>query len=1065
MHGYRNYEPFKLNDDFLSKYSSTTPPWGYGDLSWVTYKRTYARKLKKSYLFPDRPEETDEREQWWQTCQRVIEGVKTIQKIHCGQRGLPWEPEKARRHARDMYDRLFNFKWTPPGRGLWQMGTDFIFERTGAPLQNCGFYSTKDIDDDFAEPFCWAFEMSMLGVGVGFDTRGAGKVHIQEPEIGGDVHVIEDSREGWRDALRRLLNAFVGETNLPSGWDYSEIRPKGAPIKSFGGVASGPDPLEEMIETLEDLYRDHIGQPIDSEVIVDTMNIAGKCVVSGGVRRCMPEGTRVMTDRGFVPIEDVDISDKVMTKEGLKLVVDKVDQGEQDIVRINHQDGYLECTPDHRVAVLQEADGTHTWKEAENLSPGDRLAFFRHTSPGKNTSLPEWSYDKPKKSTTSFDIEIPDLDEQMAWFLGAFAADGYVRVSRNETKGEISLACNDDDQENIIRSKEALSRFGVNVSVKDYKHDGATRVNVNSNQLGLYFQEHVKKPNEEIRVPKYIREATPEIRRAYVAGVMDCDGCLTNRPMKVVDTIWEEFARDIQSLLYSLGIESRLHSYGNPDSRKESWSELYGVSLISMKSQNRVLSEFPLAKTIEKNPSKAQNSNGFPADMVQKLGGYSGNWSPSCSQMNTDCYERIHGETDVVPVEVEGVEEAGSDKTYDISVEGEHCFLAEGVLVHNTAQVALGEPSNEQYLDLKQDSEKVQEYRWASNNSVFAEVGMDYSDVAKRTAENGEPGYFWMKNAQKYGRMKDSADYQEDGIGLNPCCEMILQSGECCTLVESYPAHHDDIGDLLETLKAAYQYGKTVTLVNTHYEKTNQVMQKNRRIGCSMTGIVQAINKHGYRNFIQMCDEGYEYIQHLDKQYSDWLGVPRSVRTTTVKPSGTVSTLSGSTPGVHWGHAPYYIRRIRVQDTSDLVDRCRKAGYPVENDTYADNTYVIEFPVKAENMERGKAEVSLREKVALAARMQAEWSDNGVSCTAEFDPETEADEIPRLLEEYEDKLKAISFLPSEDHGYNQMPYEEISKEEYERRISEIDPISGKVDVDHDREDKFCSGEACKVDPD
>ena len=667
MHGYKNYDPFKLNDDFLSSYASTTPPWGYGDLSWVTYKRTYARKLEKSYLFPDRPEETDEREQWWQTCQRVIEGVKTIQKIHCGQRGLPWESKKARRHARDMYDRLFNFKWTPPGRGLWQMGTDFIFERTGAPLQNCGFYSTKDIDDDFAEPFCWAFEMSMLGVGVGFDTRGAGKVHIQEPEIGGDVHVIEDSREGWRDALRRLLNAFVGKANLPSEWDYSEMRPKGAPIKSFGGVASGPDPLEEMIETLEDMYRERIGQPIDSEVIVDTMNIAGKCVVSGGVRR--------------------------------------------------------------------------------------------------------------------------------------------------------------------------------------------------------------------------------------------------------------------------------------------------------------------------------------------------------------------------------------------------------------TAQVALGEPDNEQYLDLKQDPEKVQEYRWASNNSVFAEVGMDYSDVAERTSKNGEPGYFWMGNAQKYGRMKDPADYQEDGIGLNPCCEMILQSGECCTLVESYPAHHDDIGDLLETLKAAYQYGKTVTLVNTHYEKTNQVMQKNRRIGCSMTGIVQAINKHGYRNFIQMCDEGYEYIQHLDKQYSDWLGVPRSVRTTTVKPSGTVSTLSGSTPGVHWGHAPYYIRRIRVQDTSDLIERCRKAGYSVEKDTYADNTYVIEFPVKAENMERGKAEVSLREKVALAARMQAEWSDNGVSCTAEFDPETEADEIPRLLEEYEDKLKAISFLPSEDHGYEQIPYEEISKEEYERRISEIDPISGTIEVEHDREDKFCSGEACKVDPD
>lgn len=666
MHGYREHEPFKLDDAFVSDYKPKTPPWGYGDLSWVTYKRTYARKRKPTFLFPDRDGEG--REDWWETCRRVVEGVKTIQKLHCEKRNLPWSDDKARRHARDMYDRLFHFKWTPPGRGLWMMGTDFIFERTAAPLNNCGFASTKDVDEDYADPFCWAFEMSMLGVGVGFDTRGKGKVVIESPDRSQDVHGIHDSREGWRDALGRLLNAFVGDASLPAEWDYSDIRPKGAPIESFGGVASGPDPLEKMLNTLEELYMEYVGQPVDSRLIVDTMNIAGRCVVSGGVRR--------------------------------------------------------------------------------------------------------------------------------------------------------------------------------------------------------------------------------------------------------------------------------------------------------------------------------------------------------------------------------------------------------------TAQLSLGSREDQQFLDLKEDPEKVESYRWASNNSIFAEVGMDYSDVAERTGNNGEPGYMWLENARKYGRMKDSPNWDDDeALGANPCVEQTLEDRELCTLVETYPAHHEDTGEYLQTLKSAYQYAKTVTLMTTNHEKTNAVMQQNRRIGCSMTGIVQAINKHGYRNFVGMCNEGYEYIQHLDKTYADWLGVPQSIKTTSVKPSGTVSTLAGSTPGVHWGHSPYYIRRVRIQDTSELLDECREAGYSIEKDTYADDTYVVSFPVQANNLERGKSEVSLREKLDLAARMQREWADNQVSCTAGFDPNTEAEDIPRLLEQYEDRLKAVSFLPMEDHTYEQIPYEEISQEKYAEMKESIDSISGDVEVEHDREDKFCSGEACKVDPD
>src|SRR5690606_7763510 len=142
---------------------------------------------------------------------RDIEGMFTIQKVHCKKLGLPWKEAKAQRTAQDAYERLFSYKWSPPGRGLWMMGTDFVYRHGGAALNNCGFVSTQHIDIDIAQPFCWLFEMSMLGVGVGFDTRGADKVTIKQAAKGDEIFVVDDSRQGWVEALRVLLKAYTGE--------------------------------------------------------------------------------------------------------------------------------------------------------------------------------------------------------------------------------------------------------------------------------------------------------------------------------------------------------------------------------------------------------------------------------------------------------------------------------------------------------------------------------------------------------------------------------------------------------------------------------------------------------------------------------------------------------------------------------------------------------------------------------------------------------------------------------------------------------------------------------------
>lgn len=643
------YPPFVLDREFLSSYENRPVQWGFGDLSWVTYQRTYSR----------------DGEQWWQTCRRVIEGAFTVQQVHCRERGLPFNPAKAQNLAQRAYDRMWSFKWTPPGRGLWIMGTRYMYERGGAALNNCGFVSTRDLADDYAAPFVWMLHMSMLGVGVGFDTRGAGAVSIARSSKSNDVHVIDDSREGWAGAVRRLLNAFVGATALPKRWDYSRIRPQGSPLKSFGGMASGPEPLREMLERLESLYERYIDRPVDSTLIVDTMNVIGRCVVAGGIRR--------------------------------------------------------------------------------------------------------------------------------------------------------------------------------------------------------------------------------------------------------------------------------------------------------------------------------------------------------------------------------------------------------------SAQIAFGDPGDTAFLDLKEDKQKVSEYRWASNNSVMAEVGMDYEPPARRTVVNGEPGYLWLANARAYGRMTDLPDWADARAeGSNPCVEQTLWDRELCCLVETYPARHETYEDFEETLRVAFLYAKAVTLVPTHDDRTNVVMQRNRRIGCSMTGIVQAINKFGYRQFLNWCDRAYACVRRFDERYSDWLVVPRSIKTTSVKPSGTVSLLAGATPGVHWDHAPYYIRRMRLAESHPLVDMCRKAGYPVEPSVTSENAQIVSFPVHVPGLARRKRDVSVWEKVDLAAQLQRFWSDNQVSCTAEFDPHREVTDIPRILAAYEDRLKAIVFLPAAKHGYEQPPYEEISEDRYRKLRAVLRPLTGAVPHEPRLEAQFCEGGPCEL---
>jgi len=267
---------FKLSENFVSKYKRKKAPFGFNGLGELVYQRTYSR-LK-----------TDgKNEQWWETVQRVVEGTFNMQKRHIDAHSLGWNAWKAQHSAQEMYDRIFNMKFLPPGRGLWAMGTAITEEKKlFAALNNCAFVSTESMSSEFSKPFCFLMDASMLGVGVGFDTKGANSLMIKGPNTSRKVeHItIPDTREGWVESLRALLDSYsLGTAKVE--FDYSEIRAEGVPIKGFGGESSGPKPLIELHEKCVSILDNEVGQPISITSIVDIMNLIGKCVVAGNVRR------------------------------------------------------------------------------------------------------------------------------------------------------------------------------------------------------------------------------------------------------------------------------------------------------------------------------------------------------------------------------------------------------------------------------------------------------------------------------------------------------------------------------------------------------------------------------------------------------------------------------------------------------------------------------------------------------------------------------------------------------------------------------------------------------------
>lgn len=283
-----------------------------------------------------------------------------------------------------------------------------------------------------------------------------------------------------------------------------------------------------------------------------------------------------------------------------------------------------------------------------------------------------------------------------------------------------------------------------------------------------------------------------------------------------------------------------------------------------------------------------------------------------------------------------------------------------------------------------------------------------------------------------------------------------------CNLAELYLNNIESEKELIECAKLLYKTQKAVWNLPALYEKTTKVVSKNRRIGLGVTGICQSIDK------VEWLDNCYTELRKFDKEWSAKMNYPESIKLTTVKPSGTLSLLAGSTPGVHPAYSQYYIRRIRISSSDALVNICRDLGYNIEfalnfDGTSNHDTVVVSFPCESGANTILAKKMTAIDQLELVKKLQTIWSDNSVSVTVYYKKE-ELDEIKNWLKNnYENSVKTISFLLHSEHGFKQAPYEEIDAETYNKATSKVKPISNMISVSNDMLDlDECAGGACPI---
>ena len=410
------------------------------------------------------------------------------------------------------------------------------------------------------------------------------------------------------------------------------------------------------------------------------------------------------------------------------------------------------------------------------------------------------------------------------------------------------------------------------------------------------------------------------------------------------------------------------------------------------------------------------------------------------------------------------------------------CFIGQIVVVggvRRSAMISLSNLSDDRMRHAKSGQWwETAGHRALANNSVSYTEKPDMETFMREwlalvESKSGERGIFnreaSKKQAAKFGRRDPNYEF-----GTNPCSEIILRPYQFCNLTECVVRATDTIEDLERKVKLATILG-TIQSTMIKFPYLRKVWQNNtaeeRLLGVSMTGIMDnplMTNKN--RGLEKTLEHLRSIAVATNAEWAELLGIPASASISCVKPSGTVSQLVDSASGIHARHSPYYIRTVRGDSKDPLTQFMIDQGIPNEPCVMKpDSTVVFSFPVKSPEQAVTRNDMTAVEQLELWLTYQRHWCEHKPSVTISV-RDSDWMSVGAFVYEHFDEMSGVSFLPHSDHTYQQAPYQDCTKEEYEEMLALMpDSIDWEELNDYESEDNTvsmqtmaCSGDSCEI---
>lgn len=1017
-----------LSEDFLAKYRNQTPK-SAGVLFYPIYLRTYSRWL----------EGKQRRERWDETVERVVEYSFRLyegpNKDHQGE-------------AESLYDSIFNLKVLPAGRTLWIGGTPAA-ERCGEVNFNCSF---RVIDG--LEAFTDLFHLLLCGCGVGFrvleadvaqlpsfkqakltiepyssEPVGYRSEHTKWVEDFGTKHIhVGDSREGWVKALAEFLySSVVGHEVY---MNFNSVRPAGERIKGFGGHAPGPEGLMEMFRNVNRTINASGGRlsPVDC---MDICNYIGKNVIVGGTRRSSQIALGSPRDQSFID-----------AKKGLWETKTNLQRTMSNNSVVFEEDPTFE-------QVQSIFEGIKN-----NGEPGfSNLKAMRKTRPnceGANPCLPADTW----VNTAEGPRMIKDLLQST-----------FMAKVHSEYRSATPFWSTGIKDVYSLKTKEGYS------------------VKLTNNHQVL-TEEGWKEAKDLLRGDKIVLgnssafkdswEGAGNFEEGWMLGSMVGDGTY-NSTTQASMRFWGETREVMAEMAYSF-MDNNLAFRADTcvtESKANKYLQVGCTGLASLAAEfglvrgNKVF----ISEQIEK--ASSEFYRGFLSGIFDADGSVQGNTAKGrsirLSQSNPKFLEgvqrmllRLGIKSTVYTGRTEAAfrpmpDGQGGLKDYFCQAMNELVVSRSSMRLFHE-RVGFKEPKKAERLASYFTSQKRGTYqdKFVASFESLDLVGQE--EVYDCTVE-------------------DLHRFEANGLIVHNCHEINLDNRGFCNLctVNLTAFVVDGVFNLygaLDAITHATRMGLRMTNVTVSLPKWDVIQKRDRLLGVSLTGIVDAFDSLGVDS---TSPEALTILALLEKEankvareYAFEMRVPVPLLVTTIKPEGTISQLPTVSSGLHRSYAPYFIRRVRYSAMDPACQALQRLGVPNEPDQGKAERVVFSFPIKTATKISANEEPA-RDQFKRYLSYMENYVNHNASCTLTIG-EGEWEEMEKLVFDNFDRVIACAFLPKYTDAFPQMPYEEITKEQYEKLAAEfpnldtLPELVNQIEVGEFEseleEDPSCAGGVC-----